>query len=155
MANSASISTAACGGFGSIASAFVVESLEHIVPWLIVTLGVILCDLICGVRKSFKTGEIVRFSRAIRETMGKTVTYFAFVVMVCMVSVASGNEYPIEKWSCLLVCFIEGCSIISNILKPKGINVNFVSLIGVICEKVFNVRKEDIKEVLEDENHKE
>ena len=43
-------------------------------------------------------GEKVRFSRAIRATMGKMVTYFAFVCMVCMISVASHNEYSIDVY---------------------------------------------------------
>lgn len=155
MVNQTTANNAVCAGFSSIASAFVVESLEHIVPWLIVTFCVIVCDLVCGLRKSLVMGDDIRFSRAIRATMGKMVTYFAFVVMVCMVSVAAGNEYGIDKWSCLLVCFIEGCSIISNILKPKGVNVNFVSLVGVFCEKVFKVKKKDVEEVLENEDSKE
>ena len=77
------------GGFAAIATAFVAESLQNMIPWLIVTCSVILCDLLFGVRKSMLMGEKVRFSRAIRATMGKMVTYFAFVCMVCMISVAS------------------------------------------------------------------
>lgn len=95
------------GSFAAIATAFVAESLQNMIPWLIVTCAVILCDLLFGVRKSMLMGDKVRFSRAIRATMGKMVTYFAFVCMVCMISVASHNEYPIDVYSCLLVCFIE------------------------------------------------
>ena len=80
------------GGFAAIATAFVAESLQNMIPWLIVSCAVILCDLLFGVRKSILMGEKVRFSRAIRATMGKMVTYFAFVCMVCMISVASHNE---------------------------------------------------------------
>lgn len=96
-------------------------------------------------------GESVRFSRAIRATMGKMVTYFAFVCMVCMINIASGGEYGIDRWSCLLVCFIEGCSIVGNILKPKGVNINITSAIGVFFKKVFSVDKEDVVEVFEKE----
>ena len=120
------------GGFAAIATAFVAESLQNMIPWLIVSCAVILCDLLFGVRKSMLMGEKVRFSRAIRATMGKMVTYFAFVCMVCMISVASHNEYPIDVYSCLLVCFIEGCSIVGNILKPKGININLIGALGGI-----------------------
>ena len=114
------------GSFAGIASAFITQTLEHMIPWLMVSAAVILCDLAFGVRKSLIMGEEVRFSRAVRNTMGKMVTYFAFVCMVCMICVASGQKYQIDVWACLLVCFIEGCSIIGNILKPKGINFNLL-----------------------------
>lgn len=119
------------GSFAGIASAFITQTLEHMIPWLMVSAAVILCDLAFGVRKSLLMGEEVRFSRAVRNTMGKMVTYFAFVCMVCMICVASGEQYKIDIWACLLVCFIEGCSIVGNILKPKGIDFN---LFGALKE---------------------
>ncbi|MFR2069283.1 MAG: phage holin family protein [Bacteroides nordii] len=143
------------GGFSVIASAFIIETLENMIPWLIVSFAVIVCDLAFGVRKSLLLGEHVRFSRAIRATMGKMVTYFAFVCMVCMINVASKNQYSIDIYSCLLVCFIEGCSIIGNILKPKGIDVNMIAAIGVFCKKVFSIEKEDVKEIIEKEEQNE
>lgn len=136
------------GGFAAIASAFVVETLEHMIPWLIASCAVIVCDLAFGVRCSILMGEKVRFSRAVRATMGKMVTYFAFVVMVCMINVAAGNAYPIDRWSCLLICFIEGCSIIGNILKPKGYSFNLIKAIGVFGKKAFDVDKEDVGEII-------
>ena len=94
------------GSFAGIAAAFIGQTLSHMIPWLMVTAAVILCDLAFGVRKSLIMGEEVRFSRAGRNTMGKMVTYFAFVCMVCMICVASGEQYGIDQWSCLLICFI-------------------------------------------------
>ena len=125
------------GSFAGIASAFIGQTLSHMIPWLMVTAAVILCDLASGVRKSLIMGEEVRFSRAVRNTMGKMVTYFAFVCMVCMICVASGEQYGIDKWSCLLVCFIEGCSIVSNILKPKGINFNLLNALREVGKATF------------------
>lgn len=125
------------GSFAGIASAFITQTLEHMIPWLMVSAAVILCDLAFGVRKSILMGEEVRFSRAVRNTMGKMVTYFAFVCMVCMICVASGEKYQIDIWSCLLVCFIEGCSIIGNILKPKGINFNLLGALNEIGKATF------------------
>lgn len=40
------------GGFAAIASQFVQESIGHMIPWLMVTGAVIVCDLVFGVRKS-------------------------------------------------------------------------------------------------------
>ena len=125
------------GSFAGIASAFITQTLSHMIPWLMVTAAVILCDLAFGVRKSLLMGEVVRFSRAVRNTMGKMVTYFAFVCMVCMICVASGEQYGIDKWACLLVCFIEGCSIIGNILKPKGIDFNLLNAFREVGKATF------------------
>lgn len=125
------------GSFAGIASAFITQTLSHMIPWLMVSAAVILCDLAFGVRKSMLMGEEVRFSRAVRNTMGKMVTYFAFVCMVCMMCVASGEQYGIDKWACLLVCFIEGCSIIGNILKPKGVNFNLMGALNEVGKATF------------------
>lgn len=136
------------GGFAMIASSFIVRSLEHMIPWLIVSFAVIICDLAFGVRKSLLMNEEVRFSGAIRRTMGKMVTYFAFVCMVVMINIAAGDKWNIDIYSCLFVCFIEFCSIISNILKPKGYDFNILKALGVFCKKVFNVDKEDVSEII-------
>lgn len=148
------ISGAIQGGFASVATAFVAESLQHMIPWLIVSLIVILTDLAFGVRKSLLIGEKVRFSRAIRATMGKIVTYFAFVCAVCMISVASGENWDIDVYSCLFVCFIEGCSIIGNILKPKGLSIDILGAARVFFKKVANVDNEDVKCIIKDEDEK-
>lgn len=134
---SALLSNTIQGSFAGIASAFITQTLEHMIPWLMVSAAVILCDLAFGVRKSLIMGEEVRFSRAVRNTMGKMVTYFAFVCMVCMICVASGQKYQIDVWACLLVCFIEGCSIIGNILKPKGINFNLLGALNEVGKATF------------------
>lgn len=136
------------GGFSVIASSFIMQSLEHMIPWLIVTFSVVVCDLAFGVRKSLLMGEKVKFSGAVRRTMGKTVTYFAFVCMVVMINIASGSKWNIDVYSCLLVCFIEFCSIISNILKPKGYSFNMLKALGLFGNKVFNVEKKDINEII-------
>lgn len=136
------------GGFAVIASSFIIQSLEHMIPWLIVSFSVIICDLAFGVRKSLLMNEEVRFSGAIRRTMGKMVTYFAFVCMVVMINIASGDKWNIDIYSCLFVCFVEFCSIISNILKPKGYDFNILKALGVFCKKVFNVDKEDVSEII-------
>ena len=57
--------------------------------------------------------------------------------MVCMICVASGQKYQIDVWACLLVCFIEGCSIIGNILKPKGINFNLLGALNEVGRATF------------------
>lgn len=143
------ITNGVTSGFSVVATAFIQESLSHMVPWLIVTLSVILCDLAFGIRKSLIMGEAVRFSKAVRRTMGKMVTYFAFVCMVCMVEVAAGGGYGVDKWACLSVCFVEFCSIVSNILKPKGYALNAKGLLAVLAGRFLNARKEDVDDIFE------
>lgn len=135
-------------GFAAIAGSFVVDSLQKMIPWLIVMFAVVICDLITGCRKSMLFGEKVRFSRAWRATMGKMVTYFSFVIMVVLINKASGEKYNIDTWSVLLICFIEGSSIISNILRPKGYDINVAIMFGILLKKIFNIEKEDSKELI-------
>lgn len=137
------------GGYGVILAVFLQESIGHIIPWIIVTACVIVCDLVVGVRKSLMMGENVRFSTACRRTIGKMVSYFTFVVMVAVADVAANGGGTIDKWACLLVCFIEFSSIMSNILKPKGYDINIGKLVAVVFGKRFDVAKKDIEEIIE------
>lgn len=142
--------------FGATMSVFFAESIAHMLPWLFVSFAVIVCDLIVGIRKSLIMHEEVRFSRAIRRTMGKMLTYFSFCVMVAMIDVAAGSDGKIDKYACLLVCFVEGTSIISNILKPKGFELNLIKIVALGISKMFKVDKKDVEEVIEevkDEQH--
>lgn len=38
------------GGFSVIVSGFIAESLEHMIPWIIVSFAVVICDLAFGIR---------------------------------------------------------------------------------------------------------
>lgn len=144
--------TATEGGYSVIFATFLQESIGHMIPWLVVAFCVIICDLVVGIRKSLILGEEVRFSTACRRSIGKTVSYYTFVVMAAVIDVAANGGGMIDKWACLMVCFIEGCSIISNILKPKGYNINLVKMIAVVFSKKFDVAKNDIEEIIEKEN---
>lgn len=137
------------GGYSVILAGFLQESIGQIIPWLIVAFVVIQCDLVVGIRKCLLMGEEVRFSSACRRTLGKCVTYFMVVVMGAVIDVAAHGGGEIEKWACLIICIIEGVSIFSNILKPKGYDVNFAKLIAVVFGKKFEVAKKDIEEIIE------
>lgn len=147
--------TATEGGYSLILAAFLQESIGHIIPWLIVSFFVIICDLVVGIRKCLMMGEEVRFSSACRRTIGKIVSYFTFVIMVSVIDVAANGGGTIDKWACLTVCLIEFSSIMSNILKPKGYDINLIKMLAVVLGKKFSVDKKDIEEVIEkkDEKH--
>lgn len=136
------------GMYSVILAGFLQESIGHIIPWLIVAFAVILCDLVVGIRKCLLMGEKVRFSSACRRTLGKCVSYFMFVIMVAVVDVAAHGGGEIDKWACLIVCLIEFSSIMSNILKPKGYDFNLGKLVAVVFGKKFDVKKEDIEEII-------
>jgi hypothetical protein len=136
------------GSAASILAAFLQESVGHMIPWLVVSAAVILCDLVVGIRKSWIMKEEVRFSSACRRTMGKMVSYFMFVIMVAAIDVAAGGGGYIDKWACLAVCLIEFSSIMSNILRPKGYDFNMVKLLSVVFGKKFDVDKKDIESII-------
>lgn len=137
------------GGLSIIFATFLRESIGHIIPWLVVAACVILCDLVVGIRKSLLMNEEVRFSSACRRTLGKMVSYFMFVIMVAVIDVAAHGGETIDKWACLLICFIEGCSIINNILKPKGMALDVNKLFSVVVKKKLDV---DIDGVIKKED---
>jgi hypothetical protein len=143
------------GGYSVIFATFLQESIGHMIPWLVVSFFVIICDLVVGIRKCLLMGEEVRFSSACRRTMGKMLSYFMFVIMVAVIDVAANGGGVIDKWACLAVCLIEFSSIMSNILKPRGYDVNLVKMIAVVFSKKFDVSKKDIEEIIEKDNDKD
>lgn len=136
------------GGFGAIAAAFVLESLERILVWLMVMTAVIICDLISGMSKSYRTKVKIRFSKACRDSMAKFATYFSCVVCACMIQVAAQTEWSIEKWVCGFVIFVELTSIAGNILKYHGYNLNLEKLVGVVLKKTSDIDMEDSQGII-------
>lgn len=117
------ITLTACGVFSTTTMTFLNDSLNTMIPWIVVMLGVVTADLIAGLRKSIKLGIHVSWSMAFRNTMGKMVTYVAFVMMVALIDAACGHQFKIAMWSCLFVCLLEGGSILSNLMKPYGVDI--------------------------------
>lgn len=143
------------------AFAFLQEALIVMVPWIITMFFVILADLAAGVWKSYKLGIELRFSRGLRETMGKLLVYFAFVCMVACINVAYKGEFQFAKWAAGIVIAIEFGSIIGNLLKPHGINISLSAIIKAIlqksplpltCEQADAiVQEKNIEEIIEEE----
>lgn len=143
------------------AFAFLQEALVVMVPWIITMFFVILADLAAGVWKSYKLGIELRFSRGLRETMGKLLVYFAFVCMVACINVAYKGEFQFAKWAAGIVIAIEFGSIIGNLLKPHGINISLSAIIKAIlqksplpltCEQADAiVQEKNIEEIIEEE----
>ena len=117
------------------AFAFLQEAMIVMVPWIITMFFIVMADLAAGVWKSYKLGIELRFSRGLRETMGKLLVYFAFVCMVACINVAYAGEFQFAKWASGLVIVIEFGSIIGNILKPHGINISLSAIIKAFLKK--------------------
>ena len=118
------VTMAAGGALTPVASAFIGDTIYVMLPWLMTMFSIILADLISGVRKSKKLNVRVSWTTAARETMGKMVTYFSFVLAAAMIDVAANGNAVIARWVCLIVCALEGGSVLSNILKPYGIIIS-------------------------------
>ena len=144
---------------------FLGDALLMMLPWLITMFTVIITDLAAGLWKSYKLDIHIRLSKAFRDTMGKMIVYFAFVVMICCVDVAASGNSNYAKWAALLVIIIEGGSIISNILKPHGINISLNAIIKAFlmhstlpltCPEIDDIlKKEDIEKIREEELKKD
>lgn len=139
-------------GFGAIASAFLVECVQHMIPWLIVTFAVMICGFLARVRCRVLMGESIELPREVRIAMGDAVVYYSVIMVVCMTDVAAGGSVWIERSSCLVVCGLELWSILANILRPKGIVIDGGRFIGVLFGKALAkdmdgvFRKEDERE---------
>jgi phage-related holin len=140
------------GVFMPIAAGFIQDSIKVMIPWLIVMFTVIITDLVSGIRKSVKLGVDVSPSTAFRETMGKMVTYFAWVIMVCLLDVAIDGSTTLAKWACLLVIAIEGGSIIGNILKPYGVGISLKNILKfILMRSPLHASQEEADTVLHEE----
>lgn len=138
------------GTFTAIVGTIYQQAIASITHWIIAITAVILCDLFTGMRKAWLLNEELRWSKGLRCTMSKWVQYLAFVIGAVLVEVACGNEFPIAQWCCLLVCAIEGLSIIGNVLKPHGITISVKGIMHAIGSKT-NI---DLDQVVKSENSK-
>ena len=146
------------------AFAFLQEALIMMVPWAITMFFVVMADLAAGIWKSYKLGIELRFSRGLRETMGKLLVYFAFVCMVACINVAYAGDFQFAKWAAGLVIAIEFGSIVSNLLKPHGINISLSAIIKamlqksplpITCEQADEIVKEQkLEEIIKEEKEK-
>ena len=125
----------ASGGVSAAASLFFEQVVTIMLPWLITTFAVILADLAAGIRKSHLLGIHVSPTTAFRETMGKTVVYFAFVMTAAMIDVSAQGNMKIAKWCCLFIMTVEGSSVVSNILIPYGIRLSPKAVIKFFLKK--------------------
>lgn len=136
----------------SIAFAFLRDTIQIMIPWLGVMLSVVLCDLAAGLRKSHLLGVHISISLAARETMGKMVVYVGFVMMVAMIDAATAHSFSIAKWGCLLVCALEGGSILSNLIKPHGVDISLKEIVKLFGKKAGHLTEDEAERVVREKN---
>ena len=143
---------------------FIDKAIEQMIPWFIAMLSVVLADLVSGLWKSIKLSIPIRFSKACRETMGKLIVYFAFVLMAACIDVAEKEEFDWCRWVALFIIVIEFGSMASNVLKPHGVNISLSAIIRAFlhhslkelsCPEIDDiVQREDVKDIRERELEK-
>ena len=141
-----------CGASSIVTTNYIGDGINTMLPWLVALTAVVVADLAAGCRKSLKLGIHVSVSTAARETMGKLVVYWAFVLMVASIEVATGHKYNIAMWGCLLICAVEGLSIVGNILKPMGIDLSLGNIISATLQRVFGMSQREAGKVAKDES---
>lgn len=135
-------------GFGTLLGAFFLESVRHMVIWLIVMFAVVACDLVAKIACLAKTGGKIRLSKGARDTMCKMCTYFSAVMTASIICVALGKEDTMERWVVIFICGIEGLSIAGNLLKMKGYRFDTSAALRLVMGKLFKIDKDDAKEII-------
>ena len=146
------IEQSSAGILTTMATIFLQDAISTMMPWLFTMIAVIICDLAFGVRKSMKLCIHISPSRALRATMSKMVTYVAWVMAVAMIDCASAHTMEVTKWACLLVCLIEGMSIVGNMLKPYGYDFSVKGSVVFFLSLVFRQDKEKLNDLIKDEH---
>lgn len=135
MKGNGTITDAVGGGAVTVLGSIYHQCVEQSMPWLVSMTLIVLVDLLTGLRKCWMMDDEIRWSKGFRATISKLVCYWSFAICACMVQVSCDNEYAIAKWACLVVIAIEGISIIGNVLKPHGVNINAIRLLKNLGKK--------------------
>ena len=118
---------------------FFETSLTRMIPYLFIALVVIAIDLRFGIKAARTRGEEVRWSRAIRRTLGKMWEYFCWAVLGSSLSVATGYDI-IQTGLMIVVIGIECISIFQNWLtvkKGKKVVVDVPSVVeAIVSDKI-------------------
>lgn len=100
----------------------------HLAWWLVLGLALVLNDLRFGIKAARVRGEEIRFSRAWRRTVNKTVDYLGWVTVAELLWRTVGTEIgkPVASLGVLFFIYgIELSSCINNYLQYKGLPWRF------------------------------
>lgn len=130
--------------------AVIAEFYEHLAPWLLLGMVLVIADLRFGILAAKKRGEKIRTSRAVRRTINKMIDYLCWVTVaeVCSRTFGVSIGVPVVSLAVLFIIYgIELSSCVNNYLEYKGARkkFNFFRLVG----------REELLEDMEDETETE
>jgi hypothetical protein len=134
------------GGIGATVLTPLLDFYMKLVPFLLLAIVLIICDLRFGVARAKHAGEAVRMSRAIRRTLNKLVDYICWVTLAGLFGSTFGEVFGIPLLSAGMLLVIYGIEINScynNYFEARGIKKKF---------NVFKLFKKKIDIEVEPEN---
>lgn len=137
------IQTAAGAATATAVTAADPTSWAHMLPQMEFVALIVALDFVTGIYRSYKAGIKIRFSRAGRETLAKIVFYATAIMVACCFNAATPTDYAgVEEGLCVAIYVFEGASVVSNILKVHGYNIDFTVLVKMLAAK-FGVTGDD------------
>ena len=114
--------------FFAVLGAAIVDFYAHLSGWLPLAGGLLLLDLRFGIKAARVRGEKIRFSRAWRRTINKSVDYLGWVTGAEMLSRTFGVNLgkPVVSIGVLMIVYaIELTSCLNNYFEYKGLPWRF------------------------------
>ncbi len=111
---------------------------EHLAPWLLLGLVLVLVDLRFGMAAARVRGEPIRPSRACRRTVNKIIDYLCWVTVAEVMSRTFGVNLgvPIVSLSTLFLVYgIEINSCVNNYLEYKGVTSKRFNIFKFLSRK--------------------
>lgn len=112
----------------AVLGAAIVDFYAHLSGWLLLAAGLLLLDLRFGIKAARVRGETIRFSRAWRRTINKSVDYLGWVTVAEMLSRTFGVNLgkPVVSMGILMIIYlIELTSCLNNYFEYKGLPWRF------------------------------
>ncbi len=154
LADTPSVGSVVAGtGLSATLLIFFENSLASMIPYLFISFVVIMIDLWFGVQAAKTRGEEIRWSRAIRRTVGKCFEYFCWSVLASSLSVATGLQI-IQTGLMLVVIGIECISVFQNWLTVKKGKKVTVDLPAVVEAAVSDKLGVDVHGIIKIEGEK-
>lgn len=132
----------------------ILQFYEHLAPWLLLGLVLVLVDLRFGMMAAKVRGEVIRPSRACRRTVNKSIDYLCWVTVAEVLSRTFGVNLgaPVVSMAILFLIYgIEINSCVNNYLEYKGIRVKKFNLFKLLSKKQII----EIDDVIEEETEEE
>lgn len=112
----------------AVMGAAMVDFYAHLEWWLYLASGMLLLDLRFGIKAAQVRGEVIRFSRAWRRTLNKSIDYLGWVTVAEMLSRTFGvtiGEPVVSKGVLMIIYAIELSSCLNNYFEYKGLPWRF------------------------------